>query len=104
MIALDLVDLVSALGYDVFGTVASVTDGLKALKGGTPSLAIVDMNLAGDSSRPIAEALSARNVPMIFATGYADAGDVPVALMNAPRLSKPISQTELVRTIAALDA
>jgi len=104
MIAMDLEGVVSALGYDVFGTVATVTDGLKALEAGTPSLAIVDMNLSGDSSRPIAEALSARGVPMIFATGYADAGDVPETLVDAPRLSKPISQTELVRTITALSA
>jgi CheY-like chemotaxis protein len=102
IIALDLEELVGGLGYDVFDTVASVTDGLKALETGTPSLAIVDMNLAGHSSRPIAEALSARGVPIIFATGYADVSDLPESLAHAPRLSKPISRSELVRTISAL--
>jgi CheY-like chemotaxis protein len=86
----------------VFGTVGSVTDGLKALETGTPSLAIVDMNLAGQSSWPIAEVLSARGVPMIFATGYADAGDLPASLADVPRLSKPISPAVLARTIEEL--
>jgi CheY-like chemotaxis protein len=102
IIALDLEELVSELGYNVFQTVSSVADGLKALEAGTPSLAIVDMNLAGHSSRPIAEALSARGVPIIFATGYADVGDLPESLASAPRLSKPISSTDLKRTIAEL--
>jgi two-component sensor histidine kinase len=102
IIALDLEEIVGELGYDVFRTVSSVADGLKALEAGTPSLAIVDMNLAGHSSRPIAEALSARGVPLIFATGYADAGDLPESLARAPRLSKPISSSDLKRTIAEL--
>lgn len=104
IIALDLEERVGELGYDVFRTVASVAEGLKALEAGTPSLAIVDMNLAGHSSRPIAEALSARGVPMIFSTGYADTRDLPEPLARAPRLSKPISQTDLERTIAELTA
>jgi hypothetical protein len=41
---------------------------------------------------------------MIFATGYADSGDVPEPLARALRLSKPISQTDLERTIAELTA
>jgi two-component sensor histidine kinase len=102
IVAMDLEAIVEDLGYDIFGTSSSVPDGLLALERDTPHLAIVDMNLAGLSSRPIADALSARGVPIIFATGYAEVGDLPAELAKAPRLLKPISKAELVHTIAKL--
>ena len=102
LVAMGLESMVEDLGYDVFGTCSSVTDGLTVLERGTPNLAIVDLNLAGHSSRPIAEELSARGVPIIFATGYAEIGDLPENLAKAPRLLKPISEEALVRSIAAL--
>jgi len=102
IVAMDLEAMVKDLGYDVFGTFASVSDTLAGLERGTPDMAIVDMNLAGHSSLPIAEALSARGVPLVFATGYVDLGELPEPLATAPRLSKPISEKDLVRTIAEL--
>jgi CheY-like chemotaxis protein len=104
IVAMDLEVMVKDLGYDIFifGTFSSVPEGMSALERGTPHLAIVDMNLAGHSSRPIAETLSASGVPIIFATGYAEVGDLPADLAKAPRLLKPISEAELVNSIAAL--
>jgi two-component sensor histidine kinase/CheY-like chemotaxis protein len=102
IVAMDLEDIVDSLGYAVFATVSSLTAGLDALEAGTPDLAIVDMNLAGHSSRPIAEALSDRGVPVIFATGYTEVGDLPPALVSAPRLTKPISEIELRQAIGEI--
>lgn len=100
IVALGLEDTVKGLGYEIFATAHSVNDGLSALDQGSPDLAIVDMNLSGKSSRPVAEALAKRGVPIVLATGYLDQGDYPDHLADLPRLSKPIDESDLKRTIA----
>lgn len=102
IVAMDLESMVESFGYAVFGTFASVGDALAALDNGTPDVAVVDMNLAGDSSLPVAEALFKRGVPLVFATGYAELGELPEGLATAPRLSKPVSEKDLKKTIAEL--
>ena len=37
-------------------------------------MAVLDLNLAGEMSYPVAEVLQARGVPMIFAIGYGSDG------------------------------
>ena len=49
--------------------------------------AILDVNLRGESVRPIAEALKARGVPFCFITGYG--GGEATGFPDAPVLSKP---------------
>lgn len=61
------------------------------------------MNLAGQPSFPIADALVARRVPIIFATGY---GDLPdrrwTANGQTVLLRKPVATADLAQAIAAL--
>jgi CheY-like chemotaxis protein len=104
LVAMDLESMFESLGYEIFATASSVKNALAALEKGTPQLAIVDMNLSGDSSLPIADALSKRGVPFVFATGYAELGEMPPHLADVPHLSKPISEKNLMRTIAQLSS
>jgi ActR/RegA family two-component response regulator len=50
----------------------SGADALKMLKGFTPDFAVLDINLGAGTSLPVAQELSKRNIPFIFATGYGD--------------------------------
>ncbi len=59
-------------------------------------VAVLDANLNGRSVLPMANALSARGVPFIFATGYGDAGAAPEGF-TAPVVRKPYN----IRQIAA---
>ena len=102
LLAIDIASMVEELGFEVFGTVSSVEDGLSAVETGTPDLAILDANLSGQSSIPLAEAFAARGVPVIFASGYSQIGDLPASLENAPRLMKPVSATELEQTLSQI--
>src|SRR5215813_7760663 len=56
------------LGCEVVGPVRTVADGL-ALADGQLDGAILDVNLAGDTCYPLANALHSRGVPVAFATG-----------------------------------
>lgn len=102
LLALDLEVMIQDMGLAVFATAASVQDALSCLKGGAPDLAVLDANLAGESSQPVAEALLALGVPIIFATGYARLTGMPEAMTRFPHLAKPITAAQLAEAVAGL--
>src|SRR5262245_64949476 len=61
-------DWLGELGCGVVGPACTVADGL-ALAVGQLDGAIFDVNLAGDTCFPLANALRSRGVPVAFATG-----------------------------------
>lgn len=58
-------------GAEVIGPAASVSDALVLIET-TDGIdaAILDVNLRGETSYPIADALASRDVPFVFASGY----------------------------------
>jgi hypothetical protein len=58
------------------------------------------VNLHGDETYPIADALAARAIPFVFASGYS-AGRLRKEYRGVPSLQKPYQQQELERTLAA---
>lgn len=73
--------LVAMLGEDVLTeagcsvTVAMrLSDALHAVDQGELDVAILDVNLGNETSYPVAERLTQRDIPFVFATGYAAAG------------------------------
>ena len=57
-------------------------------------MAILDVNVAGESVTPVAEALAARAVSFVFATGYGASG-APEAFRDRPTLQKPFGMNEV---------
>jgi len=57
-------------------------------------LAVLDVNVAGQSILPVAEALRRRGTPFIFASGYGSGG-APAGFPGVPVLTKPFAATEL---------
>ena len=80
-------------------TVASVYEALNAISERVPDVAILDVNLGGESSIAVARALRERGVPFIFATGYADGTLIPSELHDVPVERKPYSATALAEKI-----
>jgi DNA-binding response OmpR family regulator len=66
-----------------------------------PDLAILDVNIHGDRSYPVARKLSERGVPFIFATGYGTALHPP-EFAAVPTISKPYRMDEVEQAFAAL--
>ena len=99
MIRMLLEDMLGELGYTVAAQAARVEEALDAAKNAAFDVAILDVNLNGQTVVPVAEALDARGMPFVFATGYGDVG-LPEAYRNRPMLKKPFQMDGLGRTLA----
>ncbi len=80
----------------VVGPVASVGAALDLIAA-TERLdgAVLDVNLRGERAFPVAEALTARGVPVVLVTGYG-AEAIPEEFSSIPRCTKPFKLDELV--------
>jgi CheY-like chemotaxis protein len=63
--------------------------------------AVLDINLNGRDSHPVAEALSARGVPLVYSTGTTDHGSRD-GYSDRPVLRKPFKYEELVAILTRL--
>ncbi|MGD1877120.1 MAG: HWE histidine kinase domain-containing protein [Kiloniellaceae bacterium] len=95
LVAMDLEARLEGFGYAVFAVANSVAEALQALEGGLPDVALLDANLHGESSVPVALELHRRGVPVVFITGYDKIDGLPPELTSLPRLSKPILDNAL---------
>ena len=100
--AIAMAQAVEAAGYRVLGPVGRVQDGIDIARNTRPDAAVLDVNLLGQPSFPIARALNAMGVPFLFCTGYNALNDADAALRDAPVLTKPVHPGELVDAIASL--
>jgi two-component sensor histidine kinase/CheY-like chemotaxis protein len=100
--AIAMAQAVEEAGYRVLGPVGRVQDGIDIARNTRPDAAVLDVNLLGQPSFPIARALNAMGVPFLFCTGYNALNDADAALRNAPVLTKPVDPGQLVDAIAAL--
>ena len=101
LVAEVLSDMLTDAGAKVVGPFGWVDDAVAAVKGGNHALdsAILDINLHGDKSYPIADELKARNVPFVFVTGYAGE-TIPDSYRGFPRCGKPFDQERLIALLA----
>jgi len=100
-ISMLLEDMLLDFGCAIVGPAARLSVALDLAKSGSFDLAILDVNLAGESIYPVADALAERKRPFVFSTGYGGAG-IKDPYRNRPVVQKPFSQQDLRRTM--LDA
>jgi CheY-like chemotaxis protein len=100
LVALQLEDMLCDLGCAVVGPASRVHQALDLLDGQKVDAAVLDLNVAGELVYPVAEALSSRGLPFIFATGYGASG-VNASYRNRPILQKPFLITQLRQAMLA---
>src|SRR5215204_7053949 len=103
MIAMLVEEMVLDFGSEVVGPAAKMDEALRFASDVSLDAAILDVNVGGAVVFPVADLLRAREVPIIFATGYG-AGALPPRFQNDPALSKPFSYetlAEALRTVLA---
>jgi CheY-like chemotaxis protein len=88
LIAMLLSDWLEELGHQAIGPAATVASAIDFAVSDSPDYALVDVNLGGTRSDPVAEVLISRDVPFAFATGNAAEGMVH-EYPSIPTLSKP---------------
>lgn len=86
-------------GAQVIGPVGSVNDALEMIRE-TPRIdgAVLDINLREVMVFPVADALRARGVPFVFATGYEE-NAVPSRLRDAIHCEKPVEPIRLAEVL-----
>jgi CheY-like chemotaxis protein len=100
MIAMLVEDMLADLGCAVVGPAHGLQAAMDLAEDAKElDAALLDVNLAGQPVFAVADVLRARNVPIIFCTGYGDAG-LRDADRGAPVLQKPYRAKDLADTLA----
>lgn len=102
LVAMDLEMTLQERGYAVVGPAATVAEALRLVHDGV-DVAVLDINLEGEDTLSIAEALQAQGAPFVFVTGYADRV-LPDALQDTPRVIKPVNPAELFEVLERVTA
>ena len=101
LVAMLVEDTLMDAGATVVGPVATVSEALAVLRSDRPDVAVLDLNLAGETSEPVADRLIALEVPFVVASGYGAAG-LPARLSGIPVLAKPYAPEDLTAALARL--
>ena len=101
LIGMLLEDMLTDLGHEVAAIVPRLKDALVAVERETYDLAVLDVHLHGESAFPVAEALIAKGIPFVFATGYGERG-LPENYRGRPVLQKPFAKDDLERVLQTL--
>lgn len=99
LIAMDAEEILRELGAAKVATAATLADAERLVASDAFDLAMLDVNINGEMSLPLAQSLRARGVPVVLATGYEmrdeSIGDA------AAWLRKPYSRDSLEQALAA---
>jgi CheY-like chemotaxis protein len=97
LVASMIEDALVEIGAVVVGPAYRVRDGLRLAEQEAIDAAVLDVNLEGERSDAIAEALLARDIPFVLATGY---GDGEAKRRGVPVLDKPYTPEMLTAALA----
>ncbi|MGI8944513.1 MAG: response regulator [Qipengyuania sp.] len=101
MVLLNMEAVIADLGCTSIITAASVDQALSLIDTHAFDIAVLDLNLDGEPSYPIADALAVLGVPFIFSTGYSTAA-LGGSYGNRPVLRKPYRDEELKEVLDCL--
>lgn len=102
LVALDVDSVLRAQGCEVVGPATTPGSALALIEQGRPEVALLDLNLSGQSALPVAADLRGRGVPFLVVSGYSERHAQAPELDGAPRLSKPVSHRQLIDALRQL--
>lgn len=94
-------DMLSDLGVAIVGPAATLDEAIALAQSAEADVALLDLNLAGKPVFPVADILAERGVPIIFASGYGEAG-LNDRHRGATVLQKPFREADLARALHAM--
>jgi CheY-like chemotaxis protein len=81
-------DLLSELGCAVVGPAPNLAIARQLIETEKVDAALMDVHIRGERVFPLCETLTAKRVPFVFTSGYAD-WNMPEKWRDRPRLQKP---------------
>lgn len=101
LVLMNIEDMLADLGCESVSVAATVSQALALIDSQAFDAAMVDVNLDGSNSYPVADALAAYGVPFVFSTGYSGQS-MKDGYRDRPVLGKPYRIAELVETLTRL--
>ncbi len=103
LVLMAIEDMLADLGCTSISVAGTLNRALHLIETQPFDLATLDINLNGQRSYPIAEALSAKHVPFAFSTGYGEHG-VDQGFGHCAVLNKPYTEYQMLAGLTALVA
>ena len=94
-------DMLADLGCQSVTSAATVDKALTLIHAQAFDIALLDMNLNGNDSHPVAEALAARGVPFVYSTGNTGQS-LRDGYSDRPVLKKPFKYEELAAILTRI--
>jgi CheY-like chemotaxis protein len=101
MMLMIIEDMLAELGCESVTAAATVDQALVLIDTQVFDAAMVDINLNGNKSHDVADALAARDVPFVFSPGYS-ALDMSEGYRDRPVLKKPFPYENLAEVLSGL--
>ena len=98
IIAMTAEDMLEELGCTVAATATNIEEAFACVKGREFDVALLDINLNGQQSLPVAALLRAAGTPFVFTTGYGAAGS-GAEYADVPLITKPYQIGDLEAAI-----
>ena len=99
LISMLIEDMLADIGCKCVDVAASVEGAMEVLTKAAPDFAMLDINLNGKRSFPIADILLSREIPFIFLSGYGSRG-LAEAYAGAKVLQKPFQLGDIETALA----
>jgi CheY-like chemotaxis protein len=99
IVAAMLEDMLIDLGASVVGPALTIAKAWSLLASEEIDAAVLDVNVRGERIDAVADALRARGLPIVFATGYGEAA--ADTARQAPIIDKPYTQAKLGDALVA---
>jgi DNA-binding response OmpR family regulator len=99
LLAREMADYFENLGAEIVGPVGTVAHALALIASSHIQIAVLDVNLRDERVYPVADLLTLKQIPFVFASGYGSELE-PDVYAGAPRCIKPIEFAVLADALA----
>ena len=98
ILAVELESMLKDLGHQVVGIASRLDEAVEMATATDFDIAILDLNLAGEMSGPLADLLVELGKPFVISTGYGK-DELDPRYVGRPVLSKPYDEQTLVHVL-----
>jgi len=98
LVLLELQDMLTDRGFVVAGSAVRLEEAVAKARDVECDVAVLDVNLAGQRSDPVASVLAERKIPFVFVSGY-DRSALPAGFQDRPLLAKPYGPSTLIAAL-----
>jgi DNA-binding NarL/FixJ family response regulator len=98
LLAREMADYFENIGAEIVGPVGTVEHALALIASSRVQIAVLDVNLRDERVYPVADDLTSKKIPFVFASGYGSELE-PDAYAGVPRCIKPIEFAVLAKTL-----